>query len=239
MTPRKARAATTPRWNIADGLEEELQSVEAAARAVLAEHAGAVAEAFARYSPAQQRWYRQAAALGFLQFVEHTEPSPPNSHRKTSRPCQRCEPARWLLVLVGELRRALANDDSVAAVGYALGIGRLQIKLGLNYAEGTAFVSRQTTFARHERGPFIDEKKARNEQILRWNEELLTYPGGKPRERRERVRLILERCEKTYRDKRAEADYHKSADERRRAEVWNIGPHRINQLVPKRTRKSS
>ena len=239
MTPRKPSKATAPAWTVADGLAEELQAVEDEARRILAEHAEAVAKAFARLGPSAQEFYRLFAGLGALQFLDHDEPPSPGSRRKVSRPCRRCEAAKWLLLWAGELRLAFANAAPDAAVGYAFSIGRLQVQLGLEYADGVAYHEQQASFAHHKRGPAVDEKRRRNEQISAWNEELAFYPKGRPRERYERVREIHDRCQRTYRNLRAEAHAARDGVGETAAGVWNIGLARIDQLIPRETKRTS
>lgn len=236
MKPRKPAKAkrkepTPSRWTLADGMEEELQSVETAARAVLGEHAGAVAEALAQSSPEYQRYYRFVAALGGLQFVEHTEPTPPNSKRKIPRPCQRCEAARRLLVWAGELRLALAYADTGATVGYALAVGRLQVQLGFIYAEGLASNRRQVSNSRHDRGPCAEERKRRDEQLRAWNAEYIAKSeSGRP-PRRARLEYVQLRCKKQHSDLSHIARGRASKELARAAEVWNIGIDSIIKAI--------
>jgi hypothetical protein len=82
------------------------------------------------------------------------------------------------------------------------------------------------------------EMMARNEQIMRWNRELLDAAPDKRPSRGRRADTIHRRCQQTYRDKFAEASYHKSEDDKRAAKVWKIGKDRIEKLIPL-DRKSS
>lgn len=236
MSPRKSTKAkckepTPPRWTVADGLEEELRSAEDVARGVLAKHAGKRTEAFARFDSSQQENYRLFAALGAMQFLEHTEPVPPKSKQTLPRPCERCEAAQWLLLWAGELRLALANAAPEAAVGYALTVGRLQVQLGLTYAEGVASHHRQTSNARRDRGPCAEERKRRDEQIRAWNAEYIAKSeSGRP-PRRPRLEYVRLRCKKTHADLSNIARGRASRELAHAAEVWNIGIDSIIKAI--------
>lgn len=225
-------------------LEERLREAEAEAHTVLREHGPIVKAARATMSPKARRLTVSVKRLfgGFVS-IEHDEPKRWTSKVKPL-PCTRCEAANWLLVYAGEVRFALANGDHEAAVLFGMAVEHRRVQLGLAElheaeAETIERHQAQADFARRKRGPFADERKTRDAQIAAWNEEFLTYPSGKRRPRSERVRMIHERCQKVYRDKRAEARFQRSNEGERRAKVWAVGPERVEQLVPRFARKNS
>ena len=146
-------------------------------------------------------------------------------------------PAVFALDGIERLRRALEAGDAVLAAGEALRLGVVAEQLHAEpyIAEGARSFTRQKKRARLGRGGL--EMAARNAQIVRWNQELLDASPGKRPRRDVRVEAIQRRCLQTYRDKVAEASYHKSDAEKRAAKVWKIGVDRIDDLLPRDRKK--
>lgn len=96
---------------------------------------------------------------------------------------------------------------------------------------GKARCEQQREFAKHERGPHVEEKRKRDRQILEWESDLLQMPGKTFRTMAARIRKLHERCQDQWRDLHAVAHYHKDKGEMRAAQVWNIGLDRIKQIL--------
>lgn len=146
--------------------------------------------------------------------------------------------ARAALRHLAALRAALAAGDAPEAAQAALQLGaEAELLHAVPWIdEGVAYLERQEKRAHLGRG--TPAMQARNEQILKWNDELACYPKGRPRERYERVRLIHEECVKKYRDLRAEAHSLRDKAGEATAAVWNISESTIDGLLPRKTKKN-
>ena len=135
-----------------------------------------------------------------------------------------------------ELARFTMNHKTAGApLGYEPYVVINNLRNKYRAAEGVAFLNRQQDRARLGRG--TPEMLDRNEQIELWNQELATYSSGKRRPRKERVEEIYRRCQKKYRDLKAEAHSLKRPMPRL-SKAWTIGKDRIEKLLPP-DRKSS
>ena len=189
-------------------LEEDLNMVEGEARAALAEHGDAEKAAVTVSLEADEQEMFLASGIGL------------------PLTCPRCKAARRLLEVVARVRFHLRNQSPERAARQAIKVGEQRVVL-----EVEAYRAQQAAIAQHDRGPYKDERKRRNKQILTWNSEFLMHPSGKPRKQSERVRMIHEKCQQEKRTRCAEAHYSRNKKAEAAAAVWNIGIESIKKVI--------